>query len=107
MSFIKSHVFYNVIIVLLSVFYSVLFLFSIQHLSSQQKHQRKGECLYLLYFQNQVARDILEFVSFQLVSASFPSLSIYFSVLHQQPHPIAYFDCIEVELAVFLPVQMD
>ena len=40
---------------------------------------------------NQVVGDILEFVSFQLVSASSPTLSIDFSALHQQSHPIAHF----------------
>ena len=48
-----------------------------------------------------------EFVNFQLVGASSSTLSIDFSTLHQQSHPIAHFECIDVEVTVFLPVQMD
>ena len=71
------------------------------------KHQRNGECLYLLSLQNQVVGDIFKFINSQLVLTSTPTLSIDFSALHQQSHPIAHFDCIGVEVAVFLPVQMD
>ena len=44
---------------------------------------------------------------FQLVTASSPTLFMDFSALHQHSHPIAHFACIDVEVTVFLPVQMD
>ena len=49
----------------------------------------------------------LEFVNFQLVASSSSTLSIDFLALCQQSHTIAYFDCIDVEATVFLPVQTD
>ena len=54
-----------------------------------------------------MAGGILEFVNFQLVAASSSTLSIDFLGLCQQSHTIAYFDCIDVEVTVFLPVQID
>ena len=41
------------------------------------------------------------------IIALFPTLAIDISALHQQSHPIAHCDCIDVEVAVLLPIQMD
>ena len=49
-----------------------------------------------------MAGDVLEFVYFQLILALSSFLSIYVSAIHQQSRPIAHFDCIDVEAAVFL-----
>ena len=49
----------------------------------------------------------LEFVNFQLIASSSSTLSIDFLALYEQSHAIAYFDCIDVEVTVFLPVQID
>ena len=48
----------------------------------------------------------LEFVNFQLIASSSSTLSIDFLALYEQSHAIAYFDCIDVEVTVFLPVQI-
>ena len=54
-----------------------------------------------------MAGGILELVNFQLVAALSSTLSIDFLALCQQSHTIVYFDCIDDEVTVFLPVQID
>ena len=58
------------------------------------KHQRNGECSYLLCFENQVSGDILQFVNSQLVPASTPTLPIDLPALYQPSNFIAHLHCI-------------